>query len=318
MTSDKSAGVPEGLAWHYTSAAGLRGIIETHSLRATSAGFMNDANELKTGVATLRRAYERERTRLTEEDQRLIESSGMLLDSAVFSTFLVCASKEADLLTLWRYYGNDNVAYSIGLNQDIPLMPREQVPGAAHPSPPPGYFDYDREELRGTKVRLRPNPDAPGIFGGEWRDVKYVDRTGEESHTEYIRDFIDERNMDVFTPGFWFETGNVDDGPVNVEKDNAFEDEREVRILMEPNPQWKFVKFRESHLGLVPYVELTSSASANDEGYVPGDAECRLPIRHIMVGPTRDPQAAEYALRVLLDNSGYGDVTIGSSEIPFR
>lgn len=79
------------------------------------------------------------------------------------------------------------------------------------------------------------------------------------------------------------------------------------------------MKFRESQFVLVPYIELGSSSRAEENNdHVPADAEGRLPIKHILVGPTRNPQAAKYALRMLLDNSGYGDVTIGSSEIPYR
>jgi hypothetical protein len=38
--------------FHYTSAAGLVGIIESQRLRATHAGFLNDASEIKVFFAS--------------------------------------------------------------------------------------------------------------------------------------------------------------------------------------------------------------------------------------------------------------------------
>ncbi|TFD67990.1 DUF2971 domain-containing protein [Cryobacterium ruanii] len=310
--------VPTNLAWHYSSAAGLQGIIATHSLRATSAAYMNDANELRTGVAALKKAYEREKPNLTDEEQALVESAGMLRDSAVFSTFLVSASKEHDLLTLWRYYGTDHVAYSIGFDRNVPLMPREQVGGENHPSPPPGYDYVEWDEVDGHRFRATPDPDYLGVLGGQWRDVTYVDRDGDDSHTEYIRNYVARRQSAEGRKKFWVDFGSIADSPINLEKDSGFADECEVRILMDLNPHWKFVKFRESRFGLVPYIELSTSVDADSQGFVPDGVPSHLPIQHIMVGPTANPEAAKLALRLFLDNAGYGDVQIGSSEIPFR
>ena len=283
---------------------------------------MNDANELRTGVTALKMAYEREKPNLTDEEQRQLESIGLLHDSAVYNSFLVSASEDHDLLTLWRFYGNAQVAYSLGFDRDVPLMPREQVRGHAHPSPPPDYRDYDWMLVDARRQKIGPDPDSCRVMGGRWKVVTYVNRDGEHSHTEYIRSRLEKLQSDMAVQ-MWLEFGGNEDNPfnfeqINLEKDSGFMDEREVRILVDLNPDWKFVKFRETQFGLVPYIELTTSAAADDRGFVPVDADCRLPICHIVVGPTGNAEAAKYALRLFLDNAGYGDVTIGSSEIPFR
>jgi hypothetical protein len=159
---------------------------------------------------------------------------------------------------------------------------------------------------------------AAGRAGGQWRDVTYVDRDGDDSHTKYIRSYVQRRQAVGSERKFWVELGGIADSPINLEKDSGFADEREVRILVDLNPHWKFIKFRESQFGLVPFIELSTSADADDPGFVPAGVPSRLPIRHIMVGPTANPVAAKLALRLFLDNAGYGDVEIGSSEIPFR
>ncbi|NYJ18495.1 hypothetical protein [Glaciibacter psychrotolerans] len=316
MTEDESAAIPESLAWHYTSSSGLRGIIETNSLRATSAAFMNDANELKTGVGALKKAYERLKSTLADDERGLVERGGLLRESAVFDSFLVSASLDGDLLTLWRYYGNDSVAYSVGFDRDVPLQAREQVGGDQHPSPPPGYHDREWEMIEGQRSFTEPDPDYVGVFGGNWRPVTYVHRDGSEAHAEYIRKYIGRRQYNDGLNRFFFDVGAFADSPINLEKDNGFSDEREIRIIVDVNPAWKFVKFRENQYGLVPYIELASGSSV--EAFVPIGPQLRLPIRHIMVGPTSTPEIAKRALRLFLDNNGYGDVTIGSSEIPFR
>lgn len=138
VTTQTSLEISNGLAWHYTSAAGLLGIIEGHSLRATSAAFMNDANEMKTGVLALRLAFERMKHTLSDEDRKMAEASSLLRESSVIDSFLVSASSKSDLLTIWRNYGGGQVAYAIGFDRSIKLAPRENIGGEAHPAPPPG------------------------------------------------------------------------------------------------------------------------------------------------------------------------------------
>lgn len=86
---------------------------------------------------------------------------------------------------------------------------------------------------------------------------------------------------------------------MNYEKDRSFVDERETRIIVEVTPSWKFVQYRESRFGLVPFIELGSGAVGAGFGrYVPHGAREPLPVREVMIGPSPlDSRAAERALR---------------------
>lgn len=306
--------LPDNCAWHYTSASGLQGIVAASALRATSAAFMNDANEMKTGVQALMRSYERLKDELPRDDTALVEESGLFSEASVFNSFLVSASKEPDLLTLWRNYGGGQVAYSIAFDRAAQLVPREQVAGDSHPSPPTNYGSDAYEEVDGVLIRLY-DPDQHFVLGGTWREVDYVPSVGTAEHEQRIRDFISSRRRSLAKGGLIANVGHIADSPVNLEKDDGFADEREVRIIVDLNPAWKFVKFRESRFGLIPYIELT--ASSGDEFATVG-ADGRLPIRHVRIGPSPDPEHALRSLSLFLENHGYGDVPVSASTIPYR
>ncbi|CAH0165130.1 hypothetical protein [Microbacterium sp. Bi128] len=310
--------VETGIAWHYTTSAGLRGIIEANALRASSAAFMNDANEMRTGVRALRSTYERIKSSLTKAECEEIERGSFLQDSVVDKWYLVSASTSRDLLTLWRSYGA-GASYAIGFDAAVKLHPIEHIAGEAHPSPPPGFYEDAYDEIDGRPVRLY-DPDGVGVFGGSWRTVAYVDPKGEKSHEEEIRTFANRRATAAGSGGFFIDLGVFAESDVNYEKDHAFVDERETRIVVEITPSWKFVQYRESRFGLVPFVELGSGAvDAGIGRYVPRGAREPLPIREVMIGPSPfDSLAAERALRQSLDDRGYGEVTISRSETPFR
>lgn len=102
-------------------------------------------------------------------------------------------------------------------------------------------------------------------------------------------------------------------------KNTGFRDEREERIILWPNPDWKFVFHRPGPFGLVPYVKLTSLIEDNHAEHgryatSPG----RLPIRAIRIGPTPYSDEAVASLKQLLNFHGLHDVRVDYSEIPFR
>lgn len=157
--------------------------------------------------------------------------------------------------------------------------------------------------------------DSIYAFGGTWQDVFYVEREGNAAHEDRVRDFVNARKAAKVKGSLIVDVGSFADSPVNLEKDNAFVDERELRIILELNPSWKFVKHRPTRYGVTPYVDL---ATSNGDEFVPARARELLPIRHIKIGPSSDPLTAERALRRCLDNNGYGAVDISVSVIPYR
>ena len=103
-------------------------------------------------------------------------------------------------------------------------------------------------------------------------------------------------------------------------KDAGFQDEREERIIIWPNPDWKFAFHRPAPFGLVPYVKLTSLDGHNGDPYgerfaiEPG----RLPIREIRIGPSPHSAVAASSLKQLLGLHGFHEVEVTLSKVPFR
>lgn len=276
---------------------------------------MNDANEMKTGVRALNRTYKRIGDSFSAAERNAIEDSGALHERSVDHLFLLSASRRPDLLTLWRNYGGSTTPYAIGLDRTIPLRPLEAVEGRRHPRPPENWDSEGWEE--GTDGPLRAyDPDHEWVFGGQWNDVVYVDRRGAQSHEQSLRALARDRLDGQERGSFLVELPDFADSPVYLEKDASFADEDEVRLVVEANPSWKFVQFRGSRFGVVPYIEL--SASDERGRYIPAKAERMLPIREVWVGPTADAVTARRALENLLHVTGYGDVNVRSTSIPYR
>lgn len=307
--------IPESteLVWHYTSAVGLKGIIDGHTLRATSADFMNDADEMRSGARAFAAHFEQRRNELTAKSQRIVEHSGALSTGAVSDSYLLSASRLGDSLTMWRNYGGDGVAYAIGLDRNSPLVPLEHVKGDAHPKPPPDFYTPEWEDLGdGERYNLNPSPDYVLVLGKSWHDVTYIsgpDHEAVRAEFDHMASRLESDKGDRLL-FFWM----YPDGTLRLMKDAGFRDEREVRMVVSVHPEWKFVQHRPSRFGLVPYIEL--AASDNQQEFA--TERTVLPIREIMIGPSPVKSEAERALRMLLDNSGYGAVKIGTSEIPFR
>lgn len=303
------------LAWHYTSAEALISILHTDALRATSAAFMNDANEMKTGVRALKRTYERMRESFSPAERKAIEESGALNERSVDHLFLLSASRGPDRLTLWRNYGGATTPYAIGLDRSVLLRPLEVVEGRRHPRPPEGWDSVGWEESADGPVRIY-DPDEVWVFGGQWNDVMYVNRKGTQSHEQSLRALAKDRMDGQERGSFLVSLPDFADSPVYLEKDASFEDEDEVRLVVEANPSWKFLQFRGDRFGAVPYVELSSS---DERGrFISAAADRKLPIREIWIGPSADAVTARRALESLLHVSGYGDVHVRSTSIPYR
>lgn len=304
----------QNLAWHYTSAQGLISILTSHTLRATSAAFMNDANEMKTGIRALNATFERIKDSLPPAEREAIENGRDLSEGLVDHLYLLSASEDPDLLTLWRNYGGATTPYAIGLDLAVSLRPVEVVRGSRHPDPPNDWV-VEWEETNDGPVRTY-DPDDVWIFGGEWNSVKYVSAKGGDTHETAVREMAKSALKAQQSKKNFIQLPAFADSDLYLEKDRSFKDEAEIRIVVQANPAWKFVQFRESRFGVVPFIELSDSAEHGD--YVSADSARKLPIREVWVGPTSDTVTARRALENILNVTGYGDVGVRATTTPYR
>ncbi|PNY79412.1 DUF2971 domain-containing protein [Deinococcus koreensis] len=107
--------------FHYTTAAGLKGIVETNSLWATSANFLNDKEEIVHGIKEKNRVVDEilEQPRTDPTYKEFVASlKSDEDDESANSTYLICFTNNGDQLSQWRGYGSTSVGFCIEFDID--------------------------------------------------------------------------------------------------------------------------------------------------------------------------------------------------------
>ncbi|MGO4433279.1 hypothetical protein AB4Y88_08295, partial [Paenarthrobacter sp. RAF9] len=191
------------------------------------------------------------------------------------------------------------------------------------PTPPDDYYD-DKYDYSDDGERFTVNdPDTVIVEGGEWKDVV----SKPERQGEIISDVFHKLREGVeknFSPEdgrrwIWLFPYYMNE-ELDLIKSNGFIDERESRVIVWPNPAWKFVFHRAGPFGLIPYVKLTALGGENADPHETrfATAPGRLPIREIRIGPSPYSVEATSSLTQLLEFYGLHNVKVSCSEIPFR
>lgn len=101
--------------YHYTSAAGMRGILESGKLRAHNIDDVNDKAEIRYAVSVMRAHTERSYAQEPYEPVAvLLAQIAKQLDSVDTShVFIASFSAENDDTSLWRLYSDRERGFSI-------------------------------------------------------------------------------------------------------------------------------------------------------------------------------------------------------------
>ncbi len=278
--------------WHYTNATGLKGIIESTSLWATSTIALNDTREVEYGLDLVRGLWRE--MRVTEvQDAASRRLSDLLGDELASGTLaldihVVSASTDDDSLNQWQGYAEAQ-GYAIGFAPNLRFAPFAMSDAI---------------------------PDDPVPMLGAWYDVVYdpeVQRSMATESIEYALRFLR-------APGPIEERGfhlPIILGTVIARlKHPAFAAEREVRMI---TADLGDDGFRVGPHGIVPFKTLMP---ADPNGHLVVTAPWSLlPIVGVRCGPTDSPSGALSARRGverLLRAYGYGEAQVDSSSVPYR
>lgn len=270
---------------HYTSAAGLLGVLEQQVLWATNIKFLNDQHEFQHALNLITQIISHSKIGADDPLQPLQQFLSQIrekLDSLdnyrADTVFTFSFSEQTDLLSQWRGYCPANNGYCVVLD--------------AH-----GLFEIVRKKFaechfvkcvyddaqKGTDLRLAVN--------ATWHQYRKLSAKEERDHV------IDAFAKQVMLFASYF-------------KHPSFQEEQEHRIviLREYGEPYEDLKFRVGRSSLIPYLEL------------PAPHEL---IREICIGPNADKQLAKRALEALLEKSFrvpyfMGDVRVSFSETPYR
>jgi hypothetical protein len=111
---------PDKHLFHYTSAHGLLGILDTRSIWASSVYHLNDSKEFRYPMDLM---IERLQNRIKHEHGPNNETYGVVLKTLTDLThrvqaFVACFSEDGDLLSQWLAYSGSGNGYAIGLSPD--------------------------------------------------------------------------------------------------------------------------------------------------------------------------------------------------------
>lgn len=286
-----------GVAWHYTSAEGLLGILAHNHIWASAPQVLNDSSEVLFGVNLVREVLEDLTSILPSRFhgymRRVVDDSW--IESIQSQCFVTSASKESDLLNQWRYYANAD-GFAVGFDTGGSWGSRAVMSGVGSARPTPTLF----------------TPVVPG-----WHDVVYEG----DSQRRLARNGLlfasvkpptaSDRWLD--RPEEWDElVGHtrllLNTVPLTV-KHSAFADERELRYI--GGASNNEVRFRTSNGRIVPYTTVAAleSLSSRDE------PDRQFPIVEILCGPGCRPGTDDIVRRAL-KHHGFKDVKIRFSEAP--
>lgn len=233
MASDSTS--TSEVIWHYTTADGLYGILQSRAFFATATEYLNDSQELTFGTSRLLAAASaivKELGGVTTEHGELLGgwylSATLALRNSVPEhdawiaprTYTTSFSREGDLLSQWRAYGGER-GFAIGV---------------------------DRKTL---------NSAAQEQVGAKLSDVKYGG-TGDDVLADEVRKRLTgpdgEKDLSEASIAELMEF-------VAQIKHAAFSEEKEVRLQL-GNPEEERIKARVRGDSFVTYVEVPFQAAA--------------------------------------------------------
>jgi len=294
-----------GFLFHYTTADGLKGIIEKNELWATSAYFLNDSSEISYGCGVLREVLDfwiaQNSNRSASLSLRLAQDIRKSFgDDASPSIYVACFCEKDDLLSQWRAYGQSG-GYSFGFKVPASDMSRGFKPEASTYTAKWVKVHYDRSEqvkkCRSVLDSVLAMSDNPKIA----QAIADFDSHPQVGYPVFQRLLIDILLEEIVSF-----------------KNKAFAVEEEWRVVVRQRELVKQgtddggklpapINFRSSKGVLIPYIRL-----------IPTSPPEKLPIACIRSGPTLEKATTAMGVRMMLEKNGFPNVQIEGSDIPVR
>ncbi len=271
---------------HYTSQAGLMGILSTETIWATNIRFLNDEHEFQDALNLIEEIVKRSKMTPDHRDydvykafiDRVNKKLKTLYDYITESIFTFSLSQETDLLSQWRGYCPQNNGYCVVFDIDRLFEQIQAALASVHLVE--CVYEKDRKEKKLKK-----------LLNAYWGE--YLALETDKQRLKTIDEFADE----VMLLASHF-------------KHPSFSEEKEKRIVVfsEHVPDGDH-KFREGRFSIIPYIELPAP---------------RELIKKIVIGPTSNKNLSKRAVEMFLEKafgfppSLFGDLDVEFSKTPYR
>jgi hypothetical protein len=272
--------IPPVELYHYTTSEGLKGIIETNSLRCGEAAYMNDGSEIVYAHGVVRNVLEEFMRDKSDEDRNRANKIWNILQeqAGYFRPVIFCLCQEDNLLNQWRDYGRDIVPYSIALSpQQLIAQGYWNFVAMLFPM----IYNHD-EQITLTRALIERLSLRGANMAPEEYDTPEKITANEVTVASEIQFLL-----------YRF-------------KHPSFQAEKEWRMMSPASFITEPPKFRTGPLGIVPYYEWKPVAGN------------KLPITSVTVGPSPYAQVSDWALKQFLAHHGYDPEKTRYSVIPIR
>ncbi|HBZ8115165.1 TPA: DUF2971 domain-containing protein [Klebsiella pneumoniae] len=273
---------------HYTNLYGFQGIIESNVLWATHNMFLNDKTEFLHGIECASKA-----SSILESDvmdpgwQEYVKHYIKYKDnySASNAHSLSFCKEDSDKLSQWRGYGGVQQGMCLVFDKDELIKHLNATNEFT--------FIAEGEEIKGVKYFISSDDvqyvssDQPQLF------IKAM----EEVWTE-TKSLMPKIGIEVTAIPF------ILDLLVSYFKHPGFKEENEFRIIVHKFYGDEFQKFRVGCNSLIPYIEV-------------GDPQKKLPIRKVILGPSREPDLLYKSVKMFLNKNGV-NCEIDFTKIPYK
>ena len=278
---DDESGDMESL-YHYTTAAGLQGILSGQTLWASDLRFLNDTNEgryaydlIVDAVAQLEHPGLRVDQPARGNDAELGYEFAVFkdfvaldLNSPDIEVFVACFCESGDLLSQWRAYGSDH-GYAI----EFGVAGLRQV-----------AEDWSSSPSAATLVQVQYGDSAPQVV------------------QDAMQGMVDDPNIDYYMEDAPTVALHLKAALASI-KHPGFREEREWRLVVGlEHYGGRKVRFRSTPMAIVPYVEVPFA---------------RDMIQSIRIGPGQHVDTREVGIDRLLRHMGC-EVPVLRSEVPLR
>ncbi|MBD1597906.1 hypothetical protein [Pseudomonas typographi] len=274
---------------HYTSLAGLKGIIEENGFWASDNRFMNDTEESLNGsrLAGHILQYKARRTSDAAFANVLLAVDELLASPRQDGHLVTCFSTVRDDLGQWRGYGAGGVCICLG-----------EVTGREAPL----FFGPDHMPFQAIYDEIPKRVLLLSVLRGFEREYS-VDRRamGTAWPCDHDKDYIEQIHSKI-------------SGSILGFKDRAFKNESEARIVLSYQQAKRYeggLKFRVSPLGIIPYLRTGDHLAVKKHGGL-------LPLREIIIGPTPHQELVAKSVETFLRHAGYTSTNVSLSKVPYR
>jgi hypothetical protein len=278
---------PTSVLYHYTSLAGLMGIVPDRALRATEVHYVTDASEIRLTAHLLHGAAEALGDR-DEFGQRLFSQFLRWLDNRVtelgHAVFVGCFTANGSLLSQWRSYSDPGKGISIGFD------PNKLLEAAASQSWRVGQCIYDQ---------TRQHQLAMSMLGAIEALARERFDSPERLLFNALQHFFAEVEADILRIAALL-------------KNHAFVEEQEWRVISPIISNFvgaSAIGFREGRSMLIPFMTFE----------LPHGENSTLDIEHVWIGPTPHPMPSVVAITNYLSRQrAHPRRGVSYSGIPYR